>query len=162
MKCFLWITLMLHLPLASWAEVKEYTVAGDSMSPALVSGDKVIVDTDAKDPVQRGDLVAISFTASPVPMVKRAAAIPGDRVEFRDNAAWVNGQKVREIDRQRWQSTIKQIEHFGNRIPEGYYLILGDNPRNSRDSGRLGLISSDHIKGRVVSVVKSFSNNEAP
>ncbi|MEW5745877.1 MAG: signal peptidase I [Nitrospirota bacterium] len=156
MKLVLLLMLVIHLlPRNARAEFRGYTVAGDSMSPALVSGDKVVVDTDLKGPVQRGDLVAIGFSTSSTPMVKRVAAVPGDRIEFRDNAVWVNGRKVREIDRQRWQSTIKQIEFHGHRIPEQHYLILGDNPRNSRDSGRLGLISADRLKGRVVKVRKA-------
>ncbi len=148
----IWIAMLIQLPLISWAELKEYTVAGSSMAPALMPGDKVLVDTAAKGRFERGDLVAVAFDNSPAPMIKRVAAVPGDRVEFRDNAVWVNGKRVRGIDMRRWRSTIKQVERFGNSVPEGYYLILGDNPVNSRDSGRLGLISQRHLKGRGVKV----------
>jgi len=149
---FLLFPFWANPPLVSWAEMKEYTVAGESMSPALVPGDKVVVDTGMKDHIQRGDLVSVVFSDSKVPMIKRIAAVPGDMVTFLDNAVWVNDKKIREICMRRWRSTIKQLEHFGNKVPERYYLILGDNPLNSRDSGRLGLISQHHLKGRGVGV----------
>lgn len=34
-------------------------------------------------------------------------------------------------------------------IPEGYYFILGDNRRNSRDSRSIGLVSKDDILGQI-------------
>ena len=152
----MWIALLIHLiPRASWAELREYTVAGESMSPALLSGDRIIVDTEGKGPLRRGDLVAVAFKGSSGPMVKRVAAIPGDSVAFRESAVWVNGERVREIDPGRWGATIRQLERFAGRVPEGNCLLLGDNARNSRDSGRLGLISLDHLKGRVVRVMKA-------
>ncbi len=40
-------------------------------------------------------------------------------------------------------------------IPEGYYLMLGDNRDNSKDSRRIGLISRDRITGRAHTVAFS-------
>jgi signal peptidase I len=40
-------------------------------------------------------------------------------------------------------------------IPEGQYLMLGDNRDNSRDSRRIGLISRDRITGRAFTVAFS-------
>lgn len=152
MRFFLLIALLVHLPLVSRAELKEYAVVGESMSPALMPGNRIVIDTESKSPPQRGDLVALAFSNSSVPMIKRVAAVPGDYVDFRESAVWVNGQRIREIDMRKWRSTIKQLERVSNSVPEGYYLILGDNPINSRDSGRLGLISQDHVRGKVVKV----------
>jgi signal peptidase I len=124
----LWIALLVHLPLVSWAELREYTVAGDSMSPALLPGDKVIVNTDVKNILQRGDLVALAFSNSSVPMIKRVAAVPGDHVDFRESAVWVNGQRTREIDMRRWRSTIKQLKRFGNSVPGDTILSWATTP----------------------------------
>jgi signal peptidase I len=152
------IIIALVLPVSVLAEIRNYTVAGESMSPALVPGDKVVVDTEIKGHLSRGDFVAITFSTSSTLMLKRVAAVPGDRVEFKEHAVWVNGHRVRVIDAHRWASTIRQLEHFGNKVPQEYYLILGDNPLNSRDSGRLGLISREHLKGKVIKVIKAGTN----
>tara|TARA_R110002072_G_scaffold64_6_gene381 strand:- start:20704 stop:21348 length:645 start_codon:yes stop_codon:yes gene_type:complete len=40
-------------------------------------------------------------------------------------------------------------------IPEGQYLMLGDNRDNSRDSRRIGLITRDRITGRAFTVAFS-------
>ena len=34
-------------------------------------------------------------------------------------------------------------------IPEGYYLVLGDNLPHSKDSRHIGLISEDQILGKA-------------
>lgn len=152
MRLTLYIAILLVFPLVSRAELKEYTVAGNSMFPALMPGDKVVVDTDVKNQLQRGDIVVVAFANSLVPMIKRIIAVPGDYVAFSCNAVWVNGQRIRQIDIRKWRSTVKQIERYGNIVPLAHYLVLGDNPGNSRDSSRLGLISQDSLKGRNIAV----------
>ena len=151
------LVLIQLFPLTAWAEFREYKVAGDSMSPVLRSGDRVTVETEPKEPLRRGELVEVAFRGPSGPMVKRLAAVPGDNVAFRDNAVWVNEERVREIDPGRWRSTITQMERFGGKVPEGQCLILGDNPLNSKDSGKLGLISIGHLKGRIVRVTRERS-----
>jgi signal peptidase I len=124
------------------------------MSPALLPGDRVVVDTDERTLLSRGEIVAVAFGNS-VPIVKRIVAVPGDTVEFRENAVWVNGRRARDFDISRWRSTVRQLERYGATVPDGYYFILGDNPENSRDSGRLGLISFAHLRGKVIRVLKA-------
>ena len=143
------------LPASSWAgEARTYTVAGSSMSPTLMEGDTVVVSDEGVDGLKRGDLAAIRFAGRTNPMVKRVAAIAGDMVEIKGDRLLVNGKEICFIDSYRWRSTIKQLERYRWILPENNVFILGDNPENSRDSRRLGLISTEQVKGKVIEIIR--------
>lgn len=90
------------------ATTRMYRVAASSMMPALVEGDRVVVNLmsyDLKVPFtsrrvlrwsapQVGDIVLFSVpNGSPGYIAfKRVVAVPGDTVEIRDNHLFVNGQ----------------------------------------------------------------------
>ena len=44
----------------------------------------------------------------------------------------------------------------GDVIPDGYYLLLGDNRTNSYDSWSIGLVSKDLIVGKATYRIKSL------
>lgn len=66
-------------------------------------------------------------------LIKRICGLPGDKINYRDNRL----KEYREI-------------------PDGYYLVLGDNYESSRDSRHIGLISTTQIEGKVI----FWSSNE--
>jgi signal peptidase I len=153
--------LIVCVPLADLAQERTYVVAGESMMPALSAGDQVVVECNLVPPPVRGEIVAVKLSTSPTPFVKRVLAVPGDRVGFGEDSVWVNGTRVAPIDPHTWRSTIKQMEFYASVVPQGFYLVLGDNRLNSRDSGKLGLISSSQFLGRVTRVVKASPEAKA-
>jgi signal peptidase I len=149
------IILSCGISVTTAAAQKSYTVSGDSMSPALITGDTVVVDdTDSNKKLQRGDMVAIRISTDSTAMVKRIVAVAGDRVDFKDGAVCVNGEKSGEFDAKRWLTPIKQLERCNSIVPAGSLFVLGDNASNSRDSKRLGLISTSQVEGKVIRVIK--------
>lgn len=137
---------------------KSYTVSGNSMQPTLNSGDNIQVEQGyyANHPVQRGDLVALKFQSRNRPMVKRVVAVSGDSVEIKNGKFWINNQsptetalKNRSISHSKLKVLKIQLKRYGNRIPNGQLIVMGDNTKNSFDSGDYGLVSKSQLSGRV-------------
>src|SRR3954454_24645276 len=103
-KVFLVMILVissLRSALADWNDVPT-----GSMQPTIQEGDRVVVNKlayDLKVPFtmielakwgnpRRGDIVVLFSPEDGVRLVKRVVAVPGDRIEMRDEQLFVNGQ----------------------------------------------------------------------
>ncbi|MBL1082293.1 S26 family signal peptidase [Streptomyces actinomycinicus] len=114
------------------------TVEGESMTPTLVAGDRVVVRRTGLAAVRSGQLVVAGpptgerWDRLPLPewLIKRAVAVPGDRVP-KDA-----GPALGAPD--------------GERVPDGRLVLLGDNPNRSLDSRHLGYFASGQLLGVVV------------
>lgn len=125
-------------------------VVGPSMSPNYNEGDVMVVNKlsyEFRNP-KRGEVVVV--TAQEKYMIKRVIGIPGDKIEFKDNKLYVNDQEYKE-------SYLKddvvtndfKLSDIGveGAIPDGKYLVLGDNRTNSLDGRNYGLIDKKNIVG---------------
>lgn len=133
-----------------------YSVDGLSMDPTFEEGDRVIVNkfiynlTD----VERDDIVVFD-SHNDAAYVKRVIGVPGDTVEMRDRVVYVNGEPLEEDyvvhqgETYMDDFTLETLGVEGDTIPEGQYLVLGDNRPISRDSRDFGLISDEDIIGEV-------------
>jgi signal peptidase I len=82
--------------------------------------------------------------------IKRVVGLPGDTVEGRENAVWVNGKKLVEP----YLAPGTQTLDFTPRtVPEGHVFVMGDNRTNSHDSRIFGPIKQDTIVGRAIARV---------
>jgi len=112
-----------------------------------------------RDP-QRGDvaafhvpmaaLAACGATGDNVVYLKRVVALPGERWREENGFIYVDGERLAEPyvkgDR-RDAETIPEKP-----VPEGEYLMLGDNRSSSCDSRRFGTVSRDDLIGPVYAV----------
>jgi len=119
-----------------------------SMEPSFYEGQRLLVNKAAYifgDP-QRGDVVIF---VAPDPMegdyIKRAIALPGDTVEVKEGAVYINGFKLDEpyIKSPPGYSLEKQ------NIPENMYFVLGDNRNNSDDSHNDWLVPRQNMIGKA-------------
>ena len=135
---------------------------------------------------ERGDIVVCLSPEDGVRLVKRVVGRPGDAVEMRRNVLLLNGRPLEysETDRS-YAEEIPQEHAAGSRfaleelgeaahpvmivpnipamrnfgpivVPEGQYLVLGDNRDLSRDSRYFGLVPRASILGRARGVILSF------
>jgi len=97
--------------------------------------------------------------------VKRVIGLPGDVVDIRDGAVWVDGQKLRE------NYTMGRTEPapagqappgynevtFPYTVPNDCYFAMGDNRGNSYDSRFWGCVPRNDILGTPVIIYMSLN-----
>ena len=125
-------------------------VDGASMEPTLVSGEYVIINrlSYRLGSPQRGDIIVFHFPRDPKEeYIKRLIGLPGDEVEVKNGAVYVNGQLLDES-----YLNVK-MDYYGTwRIPAGQLFVLGDNRNNSSDSHDWGTVPMDYVVGKAVLV----------
>jgi signal peptidase I len=127
---------------------------------------------------KRGDIVVFDSKAADTRLVKRVIGLPGDIVEMQDNRLRINGVEARYSNVEYTADAIFAIEsyagmthrielaptgvsHFSSfgpvKVPQGHYLVLGDNRDNSADSRVRGFIPREEIVGDTRTVVLSVN-----
>jgi len=131
---------------------------------------------------KRGEIVIFNSKASEKRLVKRVIGIPGDTVSMTNNRLTINGTELhyRQKAQNRnslgqatsldlaenllgFEHTIRVNTHASKAsnfppitVPNGQYLVLGDNRDNSVDSRYIGFVPRGEIIGRSRNVAMSF------
>jgi len=161
-----WIKAIL-ITVAIAVIVKQFILApivvdGPSMQPTLHNRDHMIVNKFMyrfKDP-ERFDVV-VFHASDKKDFIKRVIGLPGEHIKYKNDKLYVNDKKIDEDFLQDEKNNLTdgevltsdfELENLPegySTIPEGYFLVLGDNRTNSTDSRMLGLISKKQIVGRT-------------
>lgn len=126
-------------------------VVGPSMSSTLESQDIVLLSRSHYRlfNMKRFDVIAFEYADTKY-LIKRVIGLPGDKVEYRNNTLYINGEVIEEEFLDGHQTEDFSLITMGyETIPEGKYLVLGDNRENSLDSRSFGLINEEDILGKV-------------
>ena len=140
--------------------VTPIRVIGPSMMHTLIDGDIMILDKISYrfKNIKRFDIVVISSLDKPI--IKRVIGLPGDIVESKNNKLYINGEEIKEdyLDGDAITSSFSVESISGvEKIPKGYYLVLGDNREESQDSRAIGLIKRSQIEGKTSLTVFPFN-----
>ena len=130
------------------ATVGSFKVYGSSMLPTIEEGDYIMVSkaTYFFNAPQRGDIIVLRSPQNPnSDLIKRVIAVPGDTVEIKDDAVFVNGAALVE------PYTFEPPHYLTlpEEIPSGQYFVLGDNRNNSSDSHRGWTVPRENIVGKA-------------
>lgn len=139
--------------------IQAFYIPSASMEPQLNIRDRILVNklSYRLHEVNRSDIVVFRRpkcdSSDPVikDLVKRVIGLPGDSVEGRNSAVYVNGRKLTEDYLPSGQTT----SDFGPvKVPAGHLWLMGDNRENSKDSRFLcdnsaTFIDEDAVIGRA-------------
>jgi signal peptidase I len=120
-----------------------------SMEPNLHEKQRVIIDRISyrfRAP-QRGEIVVIDLPERrpEPPLIKRAIGLPGETIEIKAGAVYINGQKLDEP----YLNQITPGTMPPQVVPEAHLFVLGDNRCCSNDSRYLGMMPYDALLGRA-------------
>lgn len=140
--------------------LQPHQVNGQSMVPNFQSGEYVLTDKISYKigTPKRGDVIVFHAPESAncpegtgCDFIKRVLGLPGDTMEVRDNAIWVNSAKLDEpyipadFEILPGAFTKDRVIILG---PDEYF-VSGDNRPYSSDSRAWGPINSRHIVGKA-------------
>ncbi|HEY8364548.1 MAG TPA: signal peptidase I [Haloplasmataceae bacterium] len=159
------------------------TVVGPSMMTGIRDKDKIFLSRLGK--IERFDVIVFEYEHSEDPLIKRVIGLPGDYIRMENYKIYLNGndEPLNEyyLDPNPIYTGLEYAKNNGVivsftledicnntenkvscningeiKIPEGYYLVLGDNRNNSLDSRRIGLISKKQVLGEAKFILYPF------
>src|SRR5690606_12353710 len=185
--------LLVVLVLRSFV-AEPFRIPSNSMMPTLLTGDFILVNKFAyglRLPItndkfvsigepERGDVVV--FRPPHLPQqdwIKRVMGLPGDRIAYRDNQVFINGEPVQYVPGGVYEGRGNGTERPGAElltellpgrphevlertgmpfrdpgegewtVPPGHYFVMGDNRDNSEDSRYWGYLPEESLRGRA-------------
>lgn len=140
---------------------------------------------------QRGEIIVFESKAANLRLIKRVIGLPGDVVSMHNEVITVNGQQLtlQALDNTQLTNGASKFNHFSETIgkinhriniadhasnlmsnfspvtvPNGHYLVLGDNRRHSADSRVYGFIPHHELRGKATAIAFSvdYDNHYIP
>ena len=135
----------------------------------------------------RGDIVVFDYPGDrSIDYIKRIVGLPGDKVVYKDNSLYINGKKMplhKKGERAYfmgdgsmdvsglYDEALFDVTHEVLRkaysikdgawtVPEGHYMVLGDNRNNSRDSRFWGFVPQSYLVGKARLVWWSWDQHQ--
>jgi signal peptidase I len=144
---------VLALAIKSWV-LEARQIPSSSMEQTLLVGDRVLVEKLSYRfrAVSRPDVVVFESEEAPVgAIIKRVVAVAGQRIDIRDGAVYVDGQRLEEA-----YVNARHPDHYDaggeSVVPTGTVFVMGDNRANSNDSRYIGPVLLSSIIGRAFAV----------
>lgn len=134
--------------------IQPHKVSGCSMCDTFQNNDFILTDKVSYhfSPPKRGDIVVFKYPRDPsIDFIKRIIAIPGDKIKISDSEVILNGVTLKEpyISDKPTHSSDFLREDQEYTVPEGNFIVLGDNRTGSSDSRTWGELPQDLIIGKA-------------
>ncbi|MBO6815086.1 MAG: signal peptidase I [Rhizobiaceae bacterium] len=191
---------------------QPFSIPSGSMKPTLLVGDYLFVSKFSygyskhsipfspdlfegriwEGKPERGDIAVFKYPPNPdIDYIKRVIGLPGDKIQMRDGALYINGEKVERkpasnfLDDESGAPPVRAyIETLPNgvsyttldinpnslgdntrefTVPANHYFMMGDNRDNSADSRfEAGFVPFENFVGKATVIFFSIKNNSHP
>ena len=126
-------------------------VEGTSMAPLLSDQERIFINKFVYrfEPIQRGDDVVFWYPLDHTKsFIKRVVGLPGETVEIRQGALYVNTKVIPEpyVPPQYEDNS----DYGPYTVEKDHFFVLGDHRISSNDSRVFGAVPSQFIYGRAV------------
>ncbi len=133
-------------------------VDGLSMMPTLHDQDRMIVNKFSYKigKPERFDII-VFHAPEDKDYIKRVIGLPGDKIEYRNDTLYVNGEAYEEPYLNDFKNQVIDgpltepftLEEVTGQevVPEGHLFVMGDNRRYSKDSRHIGTIPMEKVLG---------------
>ncbi|HIT73476.1 signal peptidase I [Tyzzerella sp. An114] len=158
-EIFSWIkTILFAVVLAVFINmfvIVNATVPTGSMETTIMPNDRIValrLSYLFGEP-ERGDVAVFKYPDDPTGetlYVKRVIGLPGETVEIKDGAVYINGELNESVDEHIKETYIGDYGPY--EVPEGCYFMMGDNRNNSLDSRfwENKFVEEDDVLGKVM------------
>lgn len=145
--------------LVTGVTLKYMKIERNSMSPALIKGDYILISKFSKP--NKGDIVAIKSPSQDNKLIiSRVIAGEFDTVEIKSKTVYINGKKFSKNRKALKSPTILPMKFsFRDNMPpvklgSREYFLISDNFDNSYDSRTFGKVPEDMIIGKILYIYK--------
>ena len=161
--------------------VQAFKIPSGSMKPTLQIGDHILVNKfvygvkipylntillPIRDP-ERGDIVVFKYPLDPKKdFIKRVIGVPGDTVEIRDKAVFVNRERLKPdkgvyVDPHTAFGPNRVRDNLGPiTVPAGALFVMGDNRDESYDSRFWGFVPQRDVSGKAFIIYWSWDGDQ--
>lgn len=162
-EIFTYVVIILVVVIIRTYIITPVVVSGDSMKPNLQDGELLLIQKIAynSSAIKRADVVVIKTKENnkEEEIIKRIIGLPGEHISYKNNKLYVNDKIVEEHYKFRDTADFNLEEICScTTIPEGKYLVLGDNRPISKDSRQIGLVDEKDIVGKAIVRIWPLSN----
>ena len=130
-----------------------YEVEGNSMSPVINNGDKIIVSSQVlTGKIRRFDIVVFRVPGNGSrKLIKRVIGLPGESVGIRSGKVFIDHKELYEpYLMNKGDVNFRAVNMPEKKIPEGNYFLLGDLREKSVDSRDFGTLDKGMIAGKIL------------
>ena len=158
------------------SSMENTLLVGDHLIMSRIGYDAGIPFTDIHVPLWRNPkrqqiiIFKPPFDPNQPDYVKRVIGLPGDIVDVRDGAVWINGKRLEEpytsgpsypAPPGSYEGAFANKEKvFPYQVPPKCYFAMGDNRQNSLDSRFWGCVPRENIIGTPVMIYMSLKAPE--
>jgi len=147
-ELFITVALALGVFLLLRFTIDTVIVLGISMEPSFHTGQRVLISkvTYRLHEPERGDVIVFQpSNGDQGEYIKRIIALPGDTVEVKNGAVYVNGTRLKEP----YINSTPSYRLDGHKVPADNYFVLGDNRNHSNDSHNGWVVPRENIVGKA-------------